>query len=352
MNRILAYSAPKGEEWANNIGDYVQGLAANQFMHTSEWVDREQLHVYNGKLSKVIMNGWFMEEPLHFPPSEKIVPLFVSFHINPKIADRMLSPASVAYLRDHAPIGCRDEETVKILQRHGIPAYFSACLTLTLGHTYRANREEDRKGICFVDPFIAFKGKDVWRGWHWFLLHPIMCVAVYLNMRKQMFRDQPFTYRMRMVMRIGVFLRSFSRLFEKKVLMRSQYLSQLVNAHLFKGHKDAADYADRLLRYYASCKMCVTPRIHCALPCLGMGVPVVFVNAENSAISDGRFGGLIQFFNVAIAHPCGLEPKFAFENDDGASLIGERTRIPICKRHKEYASRLIEKCREFASSRI
>lgn len=348
MNRILAYSAPKGEEAENNIGDYVQGLAANQFMQTVEWINREQMHVYDGEPCKVIMNGWFMSEPGNFPPSEKVTPLFVSFHINPQIAEKMLSPETTAYLRRHAPIGCRDEETVKMLQRHDVPAYFSACLTLTLGQSYRRPDVKECKGVCFVDPFIAFKGRKVIWGLHWFLLHPIMCFTVYRSMRKQMLRGQPLRYCLRMMLRIGVFLRSFSKLFAKKTLMRAEYLSQLVNAKRFKSHGDAADCADAMLRHYASRKLCVTSRIHCGLPCLGMGVPVIFVNAEDNAISEGRFNGLLRFFNVAIAHPGGLEPKFKFSNDDGSLLIGERTQLPICARHQEYASELIRKCREFA----
>ncbi|MHB9292886.1 hypothetical protein Holit_01999 [Hollandina sp. SP2] len=45
----------------------------------------------------------------------------------------MLSPAGIKYLKKHEPIGCRDYGTVKLLGKYGINAYFSGCLTLTLG---------------------------------------------------------------------------------------------------------------------------------------------------------------------------------------------------------------------------
>ena len=66
----------------NNIGDYIQTLAVIKLIGKEyKILDRESLNTYNDEPRKVIINGWFMEKPLNFPPSSNIKPLFISFHI-------------------------------------------------------------------------------------------------------------------------------------------------------------------------------------------------------------------------------------------------------------------------------
>ena len=64
-----------------NIGDYIQSLAARQFLLESpEWVERDYLNEYDGEEAKLIMNGWFTYRPENWPPSPKIHPLFVAMY--------------------------------------------------------------------------------------------------------------------------------------------------------------------------------------------------------------------------------------------------------------------------------
>ena len=66
----------------NNIGDYIQTLSVIKLIGRDyKILDRESLNKYNDKPRKIIINGWFMENPLNFPPSSNLKPLFVSFHI-------------------------------------------------------------------------------------------------------------------------------------------------------------------------------------------------------------------------------------------------------------------------------
>src|SRR5215210_5881842 len=101
----------------------------------------------------MIMNGWFMHNPENWPPSENIVPLFTSIHINPDIGERMLSEKAIEYFKNYVkkygPVGARDKGTERLLKSKGIAAYFSGCLTLTLGKTYKHNPKSEN--ICFVD---------------------------------------------------------------------------------------------------------------------------------------------------------------------------------------------------------
>ena len=86
---------------SNNLGDYTQSIAAKLLLREQEVVelDRDNLDSYSGDPVKLVMNGWFMEEPTHWPPSEQIQPLFISFHLNPTAQNGMLTEKGIAYLR-------------------------------------------------------------------------------------------------------------------------------------------------------------------------------------------------------------------------------------------------------------
>ena len=129
-----------------NIGDYVQALASSQFLpHIDGFIDRdEDLKDYAGEPCKVIMNGWYMHLPQNWPPSDLIDPLFVAFHLNSGVKEVLLSSQSIAYLKSHQPIGCRDLNTLYLLSKNGVDAYFSGCMTLTLGEKYHSEEKEDK----------------------------------------------------------------------------------------------------------------------------------------------------------------------------------------------------------------
>ena len=100
---------------SNNLGDYIQKIAAKQFLKEKRIeIDRDNLKNYFGEKIKLIVNGWFMEKPYNWPPSNKIIPFFISFHINPIIEKYILNKNGVEYLKKHEPIGCRDLYTKSI----------------------------------------------------------------------------------------------------------------------------------------------------------------------------------------------------------------------------------------------
>ncbi|MDO7313633.1 polysaccharide pyruvyl transferase family protein, partial [Acinetobacter baumannii] len=90
---IMTYA--EGDRWFN-IGDYVQSLAAKQFLpQVDSYVNRECLGQYTGEPSKIILNGWFTHHPETWVPADNLIPLFVSLHINSSAASRMLSDKGV-----------------------------------------------------------------------------------------------------------------------------------------------------------------------------------------------------------------------------------------------------------------
>jgi hypothetical protein len=239
-----------------NIGDYIQSLAAKQFLPKVDiFLDRDNdLADYREDELEMIMNGWFMHNPEKWPPSDKIKPLFVSFHIAPSVEEVMLSPKGVDYLRQYSPIGCRDNYTVEVLRKHSIGAYYSGCLTLTLDDTYHITTE--RENIYFVDVLFNFNG----------LQKLINSPRLYYKDLKK--TKQPFQNKKNIL----------SKIFDADILNNAQSLTHIIKSSHIVSDEDRFRYADYLLKKYASAKLVVTSRIHCALPCLGMGIPVIFIN--------------------------------------------------------------------------
>lgn len=228
-----------------NLGDEIQSIAAQQFLpSTNVLINRDQLNLPpddSGERCKIILNGWHTHKPENWPPSDLLDALLVSFHITDEVtsentsqhkpSEMLLEGKSLDYLRAHAPIGSRDLWTRDLLKKKNIDAYFSGCMTLTLGTGQPAQRH-DYVGAVDLDK-------------------PVL---------KQ---------------------------------LQNRISSRIVTTT----HEDTvpapfaqrAARAKRLLGIYAHAKSVVTSRLHCALPCLALGTPVLFVI---SAKDTYRFSGL------------------------------------------------------------
>ena len=331
-----------------NIGDYIQSIAADQFMHATELIEREHLHEYHGEKMKVILNGWFMHHPENFPPSDDIVPLFISFHLRPRMADTLLTPATIAYMKAHGPVGCRDRTTLSILETRGVPAYFSSCLTLTLGRSFARAPEDRRHGVCFVDPLHCLNKWDALRGFPWMLAHPVMTLRIFAKMQRQALKDKMLKFHVQAFLKLGAFLRAYLKLFSKRLLLDAEYYSHGVRERLFTDEKSKFEYCRDLLRRYAEAKFCVTCRIHCALPCVAMGTPVVFVESVDKDVDEGRFDGVRELFNVAITRRGSMKANFRFATDEPDGRIGETAGIPTTDRHLAVVVDMCRRCEEFA----
>ncbi len=331
-----------------NIGDYIQSIAADQFMHATELIEREHLHEYHGEKMKVILNGWFMHHPENFPPSDDIVPLFISFHLRPRMADMLLTPATIAYMKAHGPVGCRDRTTLSILETRGIPAYFSNCLTLTLGRSFARVPEDGRHGVCFVDPLHCLDKWDALRGLPWMLAHPVMTLRIFAKMQRQALKGKMLKFHVQAFLKLGAFLRAYLKLFSKRLLLDAEYYSHGVRERLFTGEKNKFEYCRRLLRRYAEAKFCVTCRIHCALPCVAMGTPVVFVESMEKDVDEGRFDGIRELFNMATTRRGSMKANFRFATDEPDGRIGETAGIPTTDRHLAAVADMCRRCDEFA----
>lgn len=230
-----------------NIGDDFQCLAAKQFIGDipkSEWIDREKMSMYSGNKISLIANGWYMHEPLNWPPTSQIIPLLTSIHIsntiqkNGRIPSKyMLSKEAVEYLNEYSPVGGRDTFTVKELKKAGVKAYFSGCLTMTL----EKQGKERKEYICLIDPTEKLE----------------------------------------------------------------QFISERTNRQIIVVRPERSDWpsnyeerikkAEELLKLYGDAHLVITSRLHGALPSLAMNTPVLLLEGR---FGDERFEGLKYFVNL------------------------------------------------------
>lgn len=327
-----------------NIGDYIQSLAAEQFLpKVDEYYDKTSDDTGTDDI-KMIMNAWYIWEPEKFPLAKRIIPLPVSMHISPFCAKELLSIDKVlSWFKIHEPIGCRDKETETLLQEKGVKTYFSACLTLTLGKKYKYQGE--RKGIIFVDPYLSsIKGElsilDILSTIFFSLRH----IKTYCNILKK-FNHHYCRGRfiaLKKLIYSSIFVKTYSGMFSLKELSEAEFFTHMIKVgdgtNLNK-EEEKMDYAKKLVQRYASSSIVVTGRIHCALPCLGIETPVIFttgytIEEGSKSFSAGRFGGLIDLFNIAKINKLNTISEFS---------------LPIKNKdlYKSYANELQKKCEDF-----
>jgi hypothetical protein len=287
-----------------NVGDYIQSLAARQFIDAPPiYVNREHLDEYRGEDICLFMNGWFMHYSRNFPPAKNIHPIFVSFHINKLAKDMMLTGDVVEYLRLYEPIGCRDIYTLQLLSQRNIRAYFSGCLTLTLGITYR--QTGPRENIYIIDPYIGSK-KNIKN-----ITAAVLCFMyntkkLYKLTQIKCQKATPMT-----LLSTSLFYSQYSKIWDDDVLLNAIYIGHYIK---FIDDTNSFKCADELLKKYANAKLIITSRLHAALPAVGMNTPCVLVYPENSREEEScRFDGLLDLVNV-ITHT-GTKIKNDFQID-------------------------------------
>jgi hypothetical protein len=206
----------------NNIGDDIQTVAVMQHLpRVDVFIHRDRLHAYDGPQLLLVMNGWFLMEPHNWPPSPAIRPIFFGFHVQERAKPSMAKHAD--YLFRHQPIGCRDRGTVEFIRSLGVEAYLSFCATLTF------DAPEDRA----PDSLYLVEAS-----------------------RHEMARS--------IKKRHGLKVKEVSHRF------------------IDVPHETRLGYAREVVRAYGRhAAMVVTSRIHCAMPCLAMGIPTLFVGPRN-----------------------------------------------------------------------
>lgn len=302
-----------------NIGDEIQSLAARNFLPKVDfYLDRDNLkEVKSNKRIKMIMNGWFMENPKNWPPSKAIDPLFISFHISEKNAKKMISKRSLEYLKKHEPIGCRDYYTRDLLNKNGVKSYFSGCLTLTLK---KKNLKKSNE-LLLVDLNMAgIKLKDL----------PEEIVKKSKIINHLTYRDSFINKKIvNTRVRIQNNLPSLYNLMDLTKLNKS--INRLVGQ---KNNINKYDMAEKYLKRYEKAKLVITSRIHSALPCLALDTPVIFVHKN---FNDPRFGGLKEYLRCYTPEEFKREiKKINLKNPPKNPKSIKKIRLALIKRVREF----------------
>lgn len=256
-----------------NIGDDIQSYAAmKQLPQIDYYIEREKLNEFvskNGEKVKTIMSGWFLHNRYCFPPSQYIDPLFISCHFSPLddgsgITHEYMQGYAAEYMKCYEPIGCRDKVTEELFTANQIKVYRSHCLTLTIPKL--ANIKKEKK-IVLTDVSEKIKEK---------------VTSEYSS--------------------IG------------KVKTATHFLDSNKNSKL--SYKERMNNVEKLLKEYQSAELVITTRLHCALPCLALGTPVLLIfDHKNQDVVNriGDYRDLLDYCSEDEFLSYGLEKYFIKE---------------------------------------
>lgn len=236
-----------------NIGDYMQFMAADFLLKQMNVPDRDIVYLgfhdigqYSGE--EVVFP--FATPSLILYPTGKSTSLTKSnrfFAVTLSTVDKFMDTDQFlndehnhAYLIKHAPIGCRDEITYRMLTAHGIPAYINGCMTAVLPkYTGRPGNK-----VLFVDA------------------------------PKSLLPYIPNT------------------LLENCEFSTQQYYFEQSEILNFK--KMFAFVEDKYRGYQQNAKLVITSRLHVALPLAAFGISVILAKDR----VDGRFSFIEEYIPI------------------------------------------------------
>lgn len=273
-----------------NIGDDIQAYAVKRFLPRIDYyVDMNHMDEFipdKEEKVAVIINGWFLQYTLNWPPSPYIKPLPISMHFTNKdwfwdTTDRAyhLQGYGLEYLKDIEPIGCRDSHTQKLLDSKGIKTEYTGCMTLTIPKFQKIEKQDY---ICAVD--------------------------VSEEVIEQI---------------------------KKTTDMEVKIVTHTVPEDYHKlSWEKRMENVEELLKLYQGARAVISYRLHCALPCLAIGTPTILLNEE---YRNDRFGDY-----TAYIESC-KEEDFV----SGKIIYDYKNISTHSDKWKELRDNLIKKCEDF-----
>ncbi len=233
-----------------NLGDHIQIIAGERMLaklgiSSTRFVDRDD-EIANPPVdpTAILLNGWFKTNPAQWPPHPDFDPIYLGFHIRLSQSPSLIGPDALDHYRQHGPIGCRDRYTLSLLRRHGVDAFLSNCLTL-----------------CFPRRIPA----------------PLQQSEVFVVSRDNRLLD-----------------------YLPDSLGPTNFISHYSGSGDFVANMAQAEAL--LATYRDRARLIVTTMLHCALPAIAMGIPVVVFYPPNEAAarqSDReRFSSLADIVRV------------------------------------------------------
>ncbi|XP_038073653.1 uncharacterized protein LOC119741820 [Patiria miniata] len=242
-----------GSETAN-LGDQIQGFPGIQFLpFVDRFVDRDNFdESRKDNHTRMFLNAWYGYHMMTWPPPPNIEPILLSLHIHRIV--KPLFTTQAKYLQARAPIGCRDTSTLEFLRQINVDAFFSGCLTLLIK---TPNVQKRHSGEIFL-----------------------------VDVKKD-----------------------FVALLPSDIQKRAIRITHRGIGHGKSTIKERFKAAYNLIDRYSRAHVVITQRVHCALPCVAMGTPVIFLNSDHMpggnaarAIVSPRVTGLTPLFHTIDAY--------------------------------------------------
>lgn len=233
---ILTSQNGVASERVINIGDHAQLLAIMNLYKQMGIREEDIVRIeyydlldYDGEyvvlpINFIYFNPYFGERELVFSP--QIIPVFLGIHC----IGMNFTVNEIDYLKKYAPIGCRDARTLELFRKQGITAYLHGCITATFP---RREATENANVVYFVDEpgsldkYVPEEIKD------------------------------------------------------KAVFLSHQFYGE-IGEHI-KGISIEQYMRERLDLYASTARLVVTSRLHCAVPCIAMGIPTIFAVEKYSS---------------------------------------------------------------------
>lgn len=278
----------------DNIGDDVQSYAASRFLPSIDYIiDREEVDSFeplNKEIVNCIMNAWWLSKRSSFPPSPFINPLPVSMHFrNTEFnGPTYLKGLGMSWLKEHEPIGLRDDLVKKYLDEAGVENYFSGCMTLTLQKQKNLKKEDY---ICVVD-----LDKEI----------------------------------------VDVIKENT----DLEVVEVCHDLDHNQNSKLSWGEREKN--VKELLKKYQKAKCVITSRLHSCLPCLALEESVLLIYDDDNQDVVNRMSLYSKMCNSVTKRDCLKDKKILLE------YINNPLDNPTT--YLAYRNKLIKKCKDFVKN--
>lgn len=215
-----------------NVGDYIQTFAIDRIydqLHIKKenicTIERNGLREYCGEQVVLPMQGCFgnTKGAEVFPLPNGIKPIFVGYSSSTKAH---YTKECIKTYQKNGPVCCRDEGTWKLMKRGGVDAYLTGCLTITLPER---DKEPEEGKVFLVDAPSAVER---------YIPEDLKKNLVYVTHEVQWDSGNS----------------------DEDELKRMEALSKEI-----------------LDRYKNEAALVITSRLHCAAPCMAMGIPVILV---------------------------------------------------------------------------
>lgn len=212
-----------------NMGDSIQAFAVENLLSYAgiDQSDIFEIPLYSKHVAPepcyLVLQGHFGRQyEMSFMDDTNIHPIFIGFGLK----DSFLLPKEIEYYKRYEPILCRDEFTKNVLTKYGIEAYISGCLTETFPKRPSGNNNKRNK-YYFVDV------------------------------------KEPF-------------LKLIPQKIKQEAVFTSQnvYIDEIVESNKKWGERKVKE---RIEEYKENAKMVITPKLHCMMPCMALGIPTIAV---------------------------------------------------------------------------